>query len=51
VRRLEAIRRVATGDGWAIEIAFMLSYSEEAHFSSAFRRWTSMVPRDYARRV
>jgi AraC-like DNA-binding protein len=51
VRRVEAIRRVATGEGSAIEIAFRLGYSEQAHFSRAFRRWTSMVPRDYARRV
>jgi AraC-like DNA-binding protein len=51
VRRVEAIRRVATGDGSAIEIAFMLGYSDQAHFSRAFRRWTSMAPRDYARRV
>jgi AraC-like DNA-binding protein len=51
VRRVEAIRRVATGDSSAIEIAFMLGYSDQAHFSRAFRRWTSMAPRDYARRV
>jgi len=51
VRRVEAIRRVANSDGSAIEIAFMLGYSDQAHFSRAFRRWTSMAPRDYARRV
>jgi len=51
VRRVEAIRRVATHDGSAIEIAFMLGYSDQAHFTRAFRRWTSMSPRDYARRV
>jgi len=51
VRRVEAIRRVATGDGSAIEIAFMLGYSDQAHFSRAFRRWTSMAPRDFATRV
>jgi AraC-like DNA-binding protein len=37
VRRVEAIRLVATGDGSAIEMAFMLGYSDQAHFSRAFR--------------
>lgn len=51
VRRVEALRRVLTRDGSAIEIAFMLGYSDQAHFSRAFRRWTGMSPRDYARRI
>lgn len=50
VRRVEAIRRVVTGEESAIEIAFMLGYSDQAHFSRAFRRWTGLAPRDYARR-
>lgn len=51
VRRVEAIRRVVIGDESALEIAFMLGYSDQAHFSRAFRRWTGLSPRDYARRV
>jgi AraC-like DNA-binding protein len=50
VRRVEAIRRVVSCDGTAMEIAFMLGYSDQAHFTRAFRRWTNMAPRDYARR-
>ncbi|HUU66983.1 MAG TPA: AraC family transcriptional regulator ligand-binding domain-containing protein [Methyloceanibacter sp.] len=49
VRRVEATRRVVTGDGSSMEIAFMLGYSDQAHFIRAFRRWTGMPPRDYAR--
>ncbi|ODR99000.1 hypothetical protein AUC68_07570 [Methyloceanibacter methanicus] len=51
VRRVEAIRRVALGEESAIEIAFMLGYSDQAHFSRAFRRWTGLSPREYARRA
>ena len=50
VRRVEAIRRVVTGDGSSMEIAFMLGYSDQSHFIRAFRRWTGTAPRDYARR-
>ncbi len=51
VRRVEAVRRVVTGDGSSMEIAFMLGYSDQAHFTRAFRRWTGMAPRDYASRA
>lgn len=51
VRRVEAIRRVVIGEESAIEIAFMLGYSDPAHFSRAFRRWTGLSPRDYTRRM
>jgi AraC-like DNA-binding protein len=51
VRRVEAIRRVTTSDGTAIEIAFMLGYSDQAHFIRAFRRWTGQSPRKYAARA
>jgi len=51
VRRVEAIRKLTASDSSAIEIAFLLGYSDQAHFSRAFRRWTGMAPRDYARRV
>jgi AraC-like DNA-binding protein len=49
VRRVEAIRRVGIGEESVLEIAFMLGYSDQAHFTRAFRRWTGLSPRDYAR--
>jgi AraC-like DNA-binding protein len=49
VRRTEALRHVILGENSAIEIAFLLGYSDPAHFTRAFRRWTGMAPRDYAR--
>jgi AraC-like DNA-binding protein len=51
VRRVEAIRRIGSGESSAMEIAFLLGYSDQAHFSRAFRRWVGMSPRDYARRI
>lgn len=51
VRRSEAVRRVRAGDSSLIEIAFMLGYSDQAHFTRAFRRWTGMPPRDYGRSI
>lgn len=48
VRRLEAVRRIAAREP-AAEIAFMLGYSDQAHFTRAFRRWTGFAPRQYAR--
>lgn len=50
IRHAEAVRRVAAGQESLMEIAFMLGYSDQAHFTRAFRRWTGMAPRDYARR-
>ena len=49
LRHAEAVRRVATGQESMMEIAFVLGYSDQAHFTRAFRRWTGMAPRDYAR--
>jgi len=48
IRRTEATRHVISGENSAIEIAFLLGYSDAAHFTRAFRRWTGMAPRDYA---
>lgn len=50
IRHAEAIRRVTAGQESMMEIAFMLGYSDQAHFTRAFRRWTGMSPRDYTRR-
>jgi AraC-like DNA-binding protein len=51
LRHTEAVRRLAIGQESMMEIAFVLGYSDQAHFTRAFRRWTGMAPRDYARRV
>lgn len=51
IRHAEAVRRVATGQESMMEIAFILGYSDQAHFTRAFRRWTGMAPRDFVRRV
>jgi AraC-like DNA-binding protein len=48
-RRTEALRLVRSGEHPAIEVAFLLGYSDAAHFTRAFRRWTGMPPRDYLR--
>lgn len=51
LRHSEAVHRVATGQESMTEIAFILGYSDPAHFTRAFRRWTGMAPRDYVRRI
>jgi AraC-like DNA-binding protein len=51
IRHTEAVRRVVVGGETITEIAFMLGYSDQAHFTRAFRRWTGTSPRDYARRI
>jgi AraC-like DNA-binding protein len=51
VRHAEAVRRLATGQETMKEVAFMLGYSHQAHFTRAFRRWTGVAPRDYAQRI
>ncbi len=50
-RRTEALKLVRSGEHSAIEIAFLLGYSDAAHFTRAFRRWTGLAPREYARVV
>ena len=53
-------RRVSAGSwegAWSLqegthtltEIAFLVGYSDAAHFTRAFRRWTGSPPRDYVR--
>jgi AraC-like DNA-binding protein len=49
IRRSEALMLVRTGTLPMIEVAFLLGYSDPAHFSRAFRRWTGVTPSDYRR--
>ena len=49
VRRTEAIGHVLAGAHSTMEIAFLLGYSDHAHFTRAFKRWTGLPPREYAR--
>ena len=49
IRRTEALDLVCSGERSAIEISFLLGYSDPAHFTRAFRRWTGVSPREYAR--
>jgi len=51
IRRSEAIRKVLSGAEAGKEIAFMLGYSDQAHFIRAFRRWTGMTPSAYRLQV
>jgi AraC-like DNA-binding protein len=48
VRRTRAIAYVNSGKHSTMEIAFLLGYSDQAHFTRAFKRWTGMSPRQYA---
>ena len=36
-------------DAKVVDIALDLGYSEQAHFSRAFRRWMGLAPREYRR--
>jgi AraC-like DNA-binding protein len=48
IRREAAAEQLAGGIS-VTETAFMLGYSDVAHFTRAFRRWTGAPPRDFAR--
>jgi AraC-like DNA-binding protein len=48
IRRSVAIQLVLAGEHAATEITFMLGYSDQAHFTRAFKRWTGMPPRQFA---
>lgn len=48
--RLEAARRLlADPNRKIIDVAFDLGYSDPAHFSRAFLRWTGLTPREFRR--
>lgn len=49
VRLGMAVRKVVAPGTKLIEIAFDLGYSDPAHFTRAFRRWTGVAPREFRR--
>jgi AraC-like DNA-binding protein len=48
-RRDRALRLLARADHTVLEIAYSLGYSDPAHFTRAFNRWTGVSPRVYRR--
>jgi AraC-like DNA-binding protein len=44
IRRSEAIRLLCEGTHTMTEIAFKVGYSDSAHFTRAFKRWTGAAP-------
>jgi AraC-like DNA-binding protein len=49
VRRTEALALVRARQHSTMEIAFLLGYSDHAHFTRAFTRWTGSSPRQFVR--
>ena len=47
IRCERALSLLGLGGASVIETAFVLGYSDVAHFTRAFRRWTGMAPRQY----
>lgn len=43
-RRSEALRLISQGEHTATEIAYGVGYSDPAHFTRAFKRWTGIAP-------
>ncbi|WP_313457510.1 helix-turn-helix domain-containing protein [Achromobacter sp.] len=43
-RRSEALRLIGTDKYSATDIAYMVGYSDVAHFTRAFKRWTGQAP-------
>ena len=48
-RRSRSLQLLQQGTHNLTDIAFLVGYSDSAHFTRAFRRWTGSPPRDYAR--
>jgi AraC-like DNA-binding protein len=48
-RFASAVDLLAGTDASVLDIALDLGYSDHAHFTRAFRRWTGVAPRDYRR--
>lgn len=46
-RRSEALQLIASGKYTATDIAYMVGYSDQAHFTRAFKRWTGSLPSRY----
>lgn len=50
IRYGAALDLISARSASVTETAFLLGYSDVAHFTRAFRRWTGMSPRQFARR-
>ena len=46
---LDSAAELLRGPDKIIDVAIALGYSDPAHFSRAFRRWTGLTPRDFRR--
>jgi AraC-like DNA-binding protein len=49
-KRIRALALMNEPHHALVEVAFLLGYSDQAHFTRAFRRWTGMSPRAYQKR-
>ncbi len=47
--RNRSLQLIQQGTHTLSDIAFLVGYSDSAHFARAFRRWTGRPPRDYVR--
>ncbi len=49
VRKTRAIELLRSRECSITDVALLLGYSDNAHFTRAFRRWTGLSPRQYAK--